>query len=159
MQYTAILFRGWEVVRLNYKLDDQAVSLRRKRTWKGTEQQRVELAALSGEVRRVRARQPAYLFSTAALVVILLVLGIDAFYHGAGAHGANISWPLWGPLLAVGGYLWMVRFKTRQPAEWSHFLGASKGGGLFILRDPRNAREHEQFVAALRRQLPEAPDS
>jgi len=156
MQYTALLFRGWEVVRLNYNFEGDAIVMRRKRTWKGQEQQRVEIASLNGQVRRIRARQPAFLFSTIALVVVLLVLGIDAFYHGAGAGtGMHVWWPLWGPLLGLGGFFWMVRFKTRKPAEWSHFLGTAKGGGLFVLRDPRNPQGHEKFVAALRKKLPE----
>ena len=163
MTYSAILFRGWEVVRLDYAFEDDYVTLRRHRTFKGRTQERVELAALSGEVRRVRARQPAFIYSTIVLVVVLLILGIDALFHGVGANGAGggggkgVSWLLWGPLLAVAGYAWMVRFKTRIPAEWSHFVGANKGGGLFILRDPRNQKAHEKFVAALRARLPENP--
>ena len=156
MHYAATLYRGWELVRLDYALEDDAVVMRRQRTWKGLQEQRVELASLSGEVRRVRARQPAFVFSTAALVVVLLILGIDAMYHGVGAGGLAVYWPLWGPLLAVGGMMWVVRFKTRQRAEWSHFVGASKGGGLFVLRDPRNAKAHEKFVAAVRQRLPGA---
>ena len=56
----------------------------------------------------------------------------------------------------MGGYLWVVSFKTRKPAEWSHFIGAAKGAGLFVLRDPRNAKAHEKFVAAVRQRLPES---
>jgi len=51
MQYVATLFRGWEVVHIQYELEDAAVVMRRKRTWKGLETQRVELASLSGELR------------------------------------------------------------------------------------------------------------
>ncbi len=157
MQYIAILFRGWEVVRLNYALEGDTVIMRRKRTWAALEQQRVELASLSGEVRRIKARQPAFLYSTIGLVIVLLILAIDAFYHGAAsAGGLRISWTLWGPLLVVGGFLWMVRFKTRKPAEWSHFVGAAKGSGLFVLRDPKNPQGQEKFVAELRKRLPEA---
>jgi hypothetical protein len=158
MQYRALLHRGWEVVRLDYTLEDDAVVMQRKGTFKAAQTERVELASLSGEVRRVAARQPAYVYSTFVVVAVLIVLGIDAIMHGvvaqqAGARG--ISWWLWGPLLAVGGYAWVVRFKTRKPAEWSHFLGTNKGGGLFVLRDPKNARGHELFVAEVRKRLPE----
>jgi hypothetical protein len=157
MTYSAILFRGWEVVRLDYALEDDHVSLRRRRTFKGRSEERVELAALSGEVRRIRARQPAFIYSTVILVVVLLILGVDALFHGVGANGIGgkgVSWYLWGPCLAVAGYAWMVRFKTRVPAEWSHFVGTNKGGGLFVLRDPRNSKAHEKFVAGIRTRLP-----
>jgi hypothetical protein len=157
MQYVARLYRGWEVVRLDYVLEGDAVVLHRQRTWKGGQVERVELAALSGEVRRVAARQPAFIYSTVVLVVVLIGLAIDTFFHGKiaqGAGAAGISWWLWGPLMAVGGYAWMVRFKTRKRVEWSHFVGTAKGGGLFVLRDPRNARGHERFVAEVRKHLP-----
>ena len=154
MHYSANLFRGWEIVHLRYDLDDSAITMRRKRTWKPLETQRVEIASLTGGVRRIRARQPANIFATALLVVVLLILGIDATMHGVGAKGDGVSWPLWGPLLGVGGLLWMVRYKTRIPAEWSHFVGTAKGGGLFILRDGRHAHAHEKFVAAIRQRLP-----
>ena len=55
----------------------------------------------------------------------------------------------------MGGYAWMVRFKTRKRVEWSHFLGTTKGGGLFVLRDRRNPKGHERFVAEVRKRLPE----
>ena len=156
MQYRATLYRGWEVVRLEYTLEEDAVLLERHRTWKGRQVERVELAALSGEVRRVAARQPAFVFSTIVLVAVLIVLAIDTFFHGEFAPGGKgISWWLWGPLLAVGGYAWMVRFKTRKRVEWSHFLGTTKGGGLFVLRDRRNPKGHERFVAEVRKRLPE----
>ena len=108
MQYVATLFRGWEVVHIQYELEDSAVVMRRKRTWKGLETQRVELASLSGEVRRVWARQPAFMYSTVVLVAAMLVLGIDSTMHGVGAQalglgGTGISWLLWGPLLGIGG--------------------------------------------------------
>jgi len=157
MHYSATLYRGWEIVRLDYTLQDDAVLLRRQRTWNGAQEQRVELASLSGEVRRVWARQPAFIYSTVALVVILLLLGFDAIFHGVGANGPGgkgVSWALWGPLLAVGGFAWTVRFKTRKRAEWSHFVGSNKGGGLFVLRDPRQSKAHEHFVAAIRQRLP-----
>jgi hypothetical protein len=160
MQYAAMLFRGWEVVHLQYELDDDAIVMRRKRTWKTPETQRVELASLSGEVRRVLARQPAYVYSTAVLIIALLILGIDATMHGVGAKtmgwgNGNLSWWLWGPLLAIGGFAYTVRHKTRKPAAWTHFLGATKGGGLFVLLDPRNAPAHQKFVDAIRKRLPE----
>ena len=157
MHYAATLFRGWEIVRLDYTLQDDAVVLRRQRTWNGRQEQRVELASLSGEVRRVRARQPAFIYSTVVLLAVLLILGIDALFHGVGANGPGgkgVSWALWGPLLALGAFAWTVRFKTRTRAEWSHFVGANKGQGLFVLRDPRHAKAHEQFVAAVRQRLP-----
>jgi hypothetical protein len=154
MTYRAVLFRGWEVVRLDYAFEDDTVILRRQRTWKGRSEEHVELAALSGEVRRVRARQPAFIYSTILLIAVLAVLGIDALLHAKASGGVGVSVPLWIPLLVVGSYAWMVRFKTRIPAEWSHFVGTNKGGGLFVLRDPRNAKAHEAFVAALRARLP-----
>src|SRR5689334_3446996 len=124
MQYSAILFRGWEVVRLAYAFEKDAVVMRRQRTWKAIEEQRVEFASLSGGVRRIRARQPAYVYSTAVLLVILVILGVDAIYHGiASGGGMHLFWPVWAPLLGLGGFAWMVRFKTRKPAEWSHFEG------------------------------------
>jgi hypothetical protein len=160
MTYSATLFRGWEVVRLDYTFEEDIITLRRHRTFNGRSQERVELAALRGDVRRIRARQPAFVYSTALLVVVLLILGIDALFHGVGANGIGgkgVSWILWGPLLAIAGYAWMVRFKTRIPAEWSHFVGTNKGGGLFILRDAHNPKAHEKFVAAIRARLPENP--
>jgi hypothetical protein len=157
MHYAGTLYRGWELVRLDYALEDNAIVMRRKRTWKGLQEQRVELASLSGAVRRVRARQPAFVISTAVLVVALFVLGIDAMVHGVGANGPGVSWTLWGPLLAVSGFMWVVRFKTRRGAEWTYFMGTNKGGGLFVLRDPKNAVAHEKFVAAVRQRLPETP--
>jgi len=160
MRYVATLFRGWEVVHIQYELDDSAVVMNRHRTWKGRETQRVELASLSGEVRRVWGRQPAYVYSLAVLVMVLLILGIDATMHGVGAKAMGwgegaISWKLWGPLLGVAGAAYFVWFKTRRPAEWSHFVGTNPGGGLFVLRDPRHGQAHEKFVAAIRKNLPE----
>jgi hypothetical protein len=160
MRYVATLFRGWEVVHMQYDLQESAVVMNRHRTWKGRDSQTVELASLSGEVRRVWGRQPAYVYSTVVLVVVLLILGIDTTMHGVGAQamgmgGTSISWALWGPLLAIGGLAYTIFHKTRKPAEWSHFVGSRKGGGLFILRDPRNAQAHDKLVAAIRRHLPE----
>jgi hypothetical protein len=160
MRYVATLFRGWEVVHIQYDLEDGAVAMNRHRTWKGRDSQRVELAALSGEVRRVWGRQPAFVYSTAVLVVVLLILGIDAAMHGVGAQGlglggTGVSGALGGPLLPIGGLAYVIRHKTRQPAVWSHFVGTRAGGGLFVLRDPRNVQAHDKFVAAIREHLPE----
>jgi hypothetical protein len=155
MHYGATLFRGWEIVRLDYAIEDDSVTLRRLRTFNGRSEERVEIATLSGEVRRIRARQPAFIYSTVLLIAVLAVLGIDALLHAKASGGPGVSVPLWIPLLVVGSYAWIVRFKTRIPAEWSHFVGTNKGGGLFILRDPRNPKAHEKFVAALRARLPQ----
>jgi hypothetical protein len=154
MHYAATLHRGWTVVRLDYTLEGDAIRLRRQAFLQAPKEQRVELAALSGEVRRIWARQPAYIISTIIIVLAFLVLAIDGVIHGV-RHAGDINWALWGPIIAVGGFALVARVKTARPAEWSHFVGTNKGTGMYVLKDPRNPKAHEMFVAAIRERLPE----
>ncbi|HVT82989.1 MAG TPA: hypothetical protein VHM90_20295, partial [Phycisphaerae bacterium] len=103
MHYAATLHRGWTVVRLDYTLEGDAIRLRRQAFLQAPKEQRVELAALSGEVRRIWARQPAYIISTIIIVLAFLVLAIDGVIHGV-RHAGDINWALWGPIIAVGGF-------------------------------------------------------
>jgi hypothetical protein len=155
VEYHARLFRGWEIVQLDYALEGEQVILRRKSTWKPAQEQRVEVASLTGEVRRVWGRQPAFVVMTVIVLAALLVLGIDAMMHGVGAGGGlkGIYWPLWGPLLLVVVVAGFIRAKTRRAAEWTHFLGSGQGAGVYILKDRRNLQAHDQFVDTLKRRV------
>src|SRR6516225_9257465 len=94
MTYRARLFRGWETVSLEYRLEGDTVIMRRKGTWGKTQEQRVDVAALTGEVRRVWGGQPAYLASMGVVRRALAVLAIDAMVHGVGAGGGGVYGPL-----------------------------------------------------------------
>lgn len=153
VDYHARLFRGWEVVHLDYTLEGNEISMCRKSTWKPLHEQRVEVSSLNGEVHRVWGRQPAFVATTIIVLIALLILGIDAMMHGVTRGGQGIYWPLWGPLLLVVLVAGFIRAKTRRAAEWTHFRGTNNGSGLYILRDPRNLQAHQHFVDALKRRL------
>jgi len=153
LHYEARLFRGWEMVNLRYAVEGEEVVLHRKSTWKGEQEQRVAIGSLTGEIRRVWGRQPAYLVSTIVTLAALLVLGIDAMMHGVGAGGRGVYWPLWWPLLAVVLVAGTIRARVRKSAEWTHFTGNNQGAGLYVLKDPRNAQAHQHFVEMVKKRI------
>lgn len=155
--YAAVLFRGWEIVRLDYRLRDDDVLVTERHTWhfgKSTEKS-VPLEGLTGEVRRIFARQTAYWFSIFLLVGIFLVLAADLVFFKGGMQGERgIYWPLWGPGIVVATLCWWVMWKTRKPIEWTMFKPQSGRQGLYVLRNMRDLDGHAHFVAAVSKRLP-----
>jgi len=157
--YAAVLFRGWEFVRLDYALTSDSVVVRRKNTWSfgAPVETSVPLAHLAGQVRHVIARQPAHWIAMGLLIIVGLVLATDLLFFQGGAQsggGRGIYWPLWGPGLILGALIWWIMWRTRKPLAWTHFQPTPGNRGLYVLRDPRNAEAHASFIATVSRKLP-----
>jgi hypothetical protein len=155
--YGAVLFRGWEWVRLDYALTRDSIVVSRKSTWSGVPvETAVSLIDLSGQVRHVIARQPAHWIALGLLVAVGLTLAGDLLFFQGGmrsAGGRGIYWPLWGPALTIGVLAWCVMWRTRRPLAWTFFQPKSSRRGLYVLHDPRSHEAHAHFIATISRKI------
>lgn len=149
--YQALLFRGWELVRLRYEIDGKEVIVREKHTWTGVTEKRVAIGGLSSDTRRVWSRQPANWVALLVLLIVGMALGYNLLMREGGIQNGQVYWPLWGPGIALGSVAWFVMWTTRGRREWAHFLGREGRTGLFVLREKRNAAGHQAFVEAVKR--------
>lgn len=157
--YAAVLFRGWEYVRLYYSLTGDAVVVRRKSTWSlgPPAETAVPLADLSGQVSHTIARQSAHFPALALFILIGLLLAADLLlFHATPQPGGapGLYWPLWAPALALGTLAWWIMWQTRKPLAWTHFHPHPGRPGLYVLRNPRAPEAHAHFIAAVSRKLP-----
>ncbi len=147
----ALLFRGWEWVRLRYELEGDQVLVRETHTWTGTTERRVPIADLSRRTNRVWSRQPANWVALLVVVGAGLALGLNLLLREGGLDGGPVDWRLWGPGIAVGTVAWFVLWGTRGRREWTQFPGREGRTGLYVLRGKRAADGHQGFVEALKR--------
>jgi len=155
--YNAVLFRGWEFVRLDFALTRDSIVVRRKGTWSGApEETTVSLENLSGQVRHVIARQSAHWFAMGLLIVVGLTLAGDLLFFKGGMQsmgGRGIYWPLWGPALMIGALAWWVMWRTRKPLAWTFFQPKSGYRGLYVLHDRRHHEAHAHFIATISKKI------
>ncbi len=144
--YSATLHRGWDVVRLNYRLEDDAVVVNEAHLWGGKTEKRVALANLERNARRIIARQPAYRYALILLQFCVLVIAGDCALAMLATPQRPIYAPVWwGAGIIIADCLY-VMFKTRRAREWTYFPGTGKGRGLYVLQERGKSAEHKQFV-------------
>ncbi len=151
--YSAVLFRGWEVVRLNYAIDGSEVVVREKHTWSGATEKRVSISGLKGDTRRVWGRQKAHWACLLVFIAVGMTLGYNLLVREGGIQSGQIYWPLWGPGMAIGGMAWAVMWATRGRQEWTYFPPSNGGTGIYILKDRRFASAHQAFIKKLKQRI------
>lgn len=150
--YSATLFRGWDYVRLTYTLEPEGVLVHERRWW-GAIDRRVRFTDLSDDVRRVWGRQGIYRWAMTLTIIAAMALALEfAAVVIAKTKPAFTMWLMVAALL-VGIPAALIMYGTRKPREWTHFKGAGQAPGLFLLKNPRDAKGHERIVKQIRKAL------
>ena len=150
--YRATLFRGWDLVRLSYQIQEQTLVVRTRSLWRGSSEKRVELTELADDVHRVWARQGAYKWAMTALLIAAMAVALDFAASRMMTPGKDLSTLTWALAGGAAAVAFPVAYGTRNRREWARIKGRT-GPGVYILKNPKDERGFESLLRAVKRAI------